>query len=233
MKTLEVNINRDIGNFSLNIKAKFDLSEYNIILGPSGSGKTLTLRYIAGLEQKNSSITLNGNNISHLPPQKREIIFIPQGNTLFPHLTVKENILFGIKYGNNHSAFQFEEIVKIFQIDYLLQRYPQTLSAGEKQRVTLARAIILKPGILLLDEPLSSLDFHIKLELIEFLKNLKEKFHISFIHVTHDPVEAILLADKITILEKGEVKFQGKWKELEKAPSTPFIQKIRSFKKII
>ncbi len=234
MKQLRISISRYLeNNFLLRIKGIFDLSAYNIILGPSGSGKTLTLRYIAGLEKEGGKIFINEKELSQVPPQKRNIIYIPQGNSLFPHLSVKDNILFGIRFGRKKGGFNLSEISEILQVSDLLHRYPNTLSAGEKQRIALARAIILKPDILLLDEPLSSLDFHIKLDLINFLRHLNKKLSTSFIHVTHDPIEATLLGDIITIIEEGEIKFQGKWEELKKNPPTPFTKKIVSFKELI
>ncbi len=233
MSSLRVKVRHDFGKFTLNVDTSFDLQRYNVILGPSGSGKSLTLRYIAGLEPLNGSLLLNGREYSHLQPQERKIVYIPQGDSLFPHLNVKENIMFGVRHGSRKEALDIEEITRIFRIDHLLQRFPEKLSAGEKQRVTLARAIILKPSILLLDEPFSSLDFHIKIDLISFLKELKKKFSISFIHVTHDPIEAHILGEKITVMEKGKITFTGRWEELEKAPPTDFTQKIVSFRKII
>ena len=230
MDELVVKINKKLGNFSLRIDTSFPLNRYNVIIGPSGSGKTLTLRAIAGLEKGDSLVIYKGKDLSSLPPQKRSIGYIPQGDSLFPHLNVYKNIVYGYRPNNPDKDPFFSKIIENLKIKHLLERRVTTLSAGEKQRVTIARALLHNPAILLLDEPLSSLDFHLKLDSITFLKEVFTEFQITFIHVTHDPIEAQLLGEYITVIENGEIIFRGNWNQLTRETPSAFTRKITSIK---
>jgi len=225
---LSVNFKKTLPNLCLDIAFEIPKYSYSFILGPSGAGKSLTLKIIAGLiKSKNASIKWDGKEIGKLPPEKRQIVYLPQNLALFPHKTVYENIIYTFK--SRHLSINkdlVEKVIEEFQISRFLNRYPQNLSGGEKQRAALARAIVAQPRVLLLDEPLSSLDFHLKMHLIEFLELLKKDFHITVIHVTHDPLEAIKLAEKLFILEKGKIVFQGHINELFQAEITGFGQRI-------
>jgi len=225
---LKVKIKKTYPSFSLNVS--FEISEftYTVFLGPSGAGKSLTLKTIAGFERADEGHILhNRKDLSCLPPEKRKIVYLPQSLALFPHLTVEEHLLYPFKCQKKSVDKKFlEEIIEKFGLSLLLKKKPSQLSGGEKQRVALARAIVAKPKILLLDEPLSSLDFHLKIKLIQFLKNIKEKFNLTIIHVTHDPLEAMFLAEKVFVIENGQIIFEGAFKDLLNGTSTKFSSEI-------
>jgi molybdate/tungstate transport system ATP-binding protein len=213
---LKLKIKKNFPCFSLEINFEVPRFLYTVLLGPSGSGKSLTLKLIAGFEKPDKGfIYCDEKEITFLPPEKRNIAYLPQSLALFPHLTVKEHLLYPFKCQKKEIDERlFEEIIKKFEIKELLDKKPGCLSGGEKQRVALARAILSKPKILLLDEPLSSLDFHLKIKLAGFLKEIKNVFKLTVIHVTHDPVEALLLAEKIFVIEKGRFVWQGNTQEI-------------------
>ena len=222
---LKVFIQEAFPSFTLKINLSLPSQGYTVILGPSGAGKSLTLKIIAGLiNAKLKKIELNENDISDFPPEKRGIVYLPQGISLFPHLSVRENIIFPFKAKKKPVDEKFlNEVIQTFRIEHLLERDTKKLSGGEAQRVALARAICAKPKVLLLDEPLSSLDFHLKLELMYFLKKLPEKYNLAILHVTHDPIEAIFLADYFYLICNGHVSFSGNLKN--------FIKELKRLKK--
>lgn len=204
------NIRLELGKFTLNdLELEINLGEYFVILGPSGSGKTVLLETIAGLYTPDKGdILYNKEDIVCLAPEKRDIGFVYQNYELFPHMTVKDNITFGLKIRGtkkNDISKKLKRLVSILKIEHLLERYPKKLSGGEKQRVALARALIISPRILLLDEPLSALDVMIKSELQKEIKNIHNEFKPTIIHVTHDIEEAIFLADRIGIMKDGNI----------------------------
>lgn len=204
------NIQLKLGRFFLNnIDLEINSGEYFVILGPSGSGKTVLLETIAGLYTPDTgNILYNKNDMNFLPPEKRGIRFVYQDYELFPHMTVEDNIIFGLKIRGVNKKIISEKLYKLvsmLKIEHLLKRYPNKLSGGEKQRVALARAIIISPKILLLDEPLSALDIMIKPTLQQELKNIHKEFKSTIIHVTHDIEEAIFLADRIGIMNNGNL----------------------------
>lgn len=202
------NVNLKLGQFSLrDINIEIKSGEYFVILGPSGSGKTVLLETIAGLYcPREGSICYNNNDMISLPPEKRNIGFVYQNYELFPHMTVEENITFGLrirKASKDIIQNKLNYLMSVLNISYLLNRYPSSLSGGEKQRVALARALIISPEILLLDEPMSALDMMTKLMLQEEIKNIHKEFKATIIHVTHDIEEAMFLADRIGIMDNG------------------------------
>ncbi len=208
--SLEAQIEAKFSGFNLSVTLTLPAVGYTVMLGPSGSGKSLTLKALAGLQPTKARIFLDGKEISCQPPEKRKIVYLPQSHALFPHLSVYENLLFPFKaQGRAIEHDLVEEVVETFALRPLLSRSPRTLSGGEAQRVALARAVCACPRVLLLDEPLSSLDFHLKFELLSFLKNLPSRFSLSVLHVTHDPLEALFLAEQVYLLRKGEVIFSG------------------------
>ncbi|MBU5257556.1 ABC transporter ATP-binding protein [Tissierella praeacuta] len=199
-----------LGRFALNnIDLKINIGEYFVILGPSGAGKTVLLETIAGLYTPDKGYILyNKDDMVLLPPEKRDIGFVYQDYELFPHMTVEDNIIFGLKIRKMDKSIIAEKLYKLvsmLKIEHLLKRYPSKLSGGEKQRVALARAIIISPKILLLDEPLSALDIMIKPTLQQEIKNIHKEFVPTIIHVTHDIDEAIFLADRIGIMNDGNL----------------------------
>jgi len=199
----------EIRNLNIVIEEK----EFHCLLGPTGCGKTLILESIMGLRKPTKSeIWIGGREVQNLPPEKREISYVPQDLALFPHLRVKENILYGIKarnLGEQLYGEHFQLLIQVMKVEHLLERYPANLSGGEKKRVALLRALVPKPKLLLLDEPLSGLDPSIKAEIQELLKTLHSAFHPTILCVTHDFEEAYFLSDRITIFLDGSVEQVG------------------------
>jgi len=209
-----VNLSRDWGEFKLkNVSFKIEKGEFFVILGPTGAGKTLILETIAGFYSPDSGkILLRGEDSGEELPEHRRIGFVYQDYALFPHMTVKENIRFGLemkKITEDETKKLVDSSVSLLGIRDLMDRYPKTLSGGEKQRVAIARALVIEPDILLLDEPLSALDANTRTTLRQELKRIHEVKGITTIYVTHDQTEAILLADKIAIIMNGEVAQLG------------------------
>ncbi len=204
------------GKFSLDVEFFIKPNSYNIMLGPSGAGKSLTLKVISGFEKMDKGyIRLKGKEISKMPPEKRMIVYLPQNLGLFPNMTVEKQLLFPFKARQITPDEQhISKIIKEFGIENLVNRMPHQLSGGEKQRVALARSLMVRPEILLLDEPLNALDFHLKMKLIKFLKDIKQRFSLTVIHVTHDPLEAVYLGERIFIIEDGKISFSGSIKNL-------------------
>ena len=201
--------------------------EFFALLGPSGSGKTTTLRMIAGLEIADQGIIhLEGKDITLDPPEKRNINTVFQNYALFPHMTVFDNVAFGLHRKKIDSRKIKTEVLKFLEMVNLsdkAKRLPKQLSGGEKQRVALIRAIINKPKVLLLDEPLGSLDLKIRQKLAIDLVNIREQVGISFVYVTHDQTEALTMADKIVVMDKGRIIQTGNPKELYESPNCSFV----------
>ncbi|MDK2886040.1 MAG: molybdate/tungstate transport system ATP-binding protein [Thermosipho sp. (in: thermotogales)] len=187
------NLKIEIDKFQLYVNdLKINSGEYVYIVGPTGSGKTLLLEAIAGfIAPKSGKILFNNQDISKLPPEKRNIGFMYQNYHLFPHLNVKKNIEFGLKMKKIRNNTFFNYIVERLNIFHILNREIQNLSGGEKQRVALARALVTKPKILLLDEPLSALDQEIKGDILNLLHKICIEYNLICIHVTHDKNEII------------------------------------------
>jgi ABC-type Fe3+/spermidine/putrescine transport system ATPase subunit len=202
------NISLRLGTFALkNFSLKTEQGEYLVLLGPTGTGKTVLLETIAGLHRPSAgTISLAGHDITRMAPEKRHLGVVYQEYALFPHLSVAGNIGFGLRmrgYGRAGERRAVEEMAAFLGIDHLLQRMPKTLSGGEQQRVALARALVLKPQMLLLDEPLSALDRMTKERFVEELKQIHRKLGITILHITHDLGEACFLADRLAILRDG------------------------------
>ncbi len=198
----------------MNLNIQIEEGGFHFLLGPTGSGKTLILESIMGLRKpKTGRIWIGDKEVQGLPPEHRGISYVPQDLALFPHLKVKENILFGIR-ARDLDMKSYEEyvhaLVEVMKIDHLLERYPANLSGGEKKRVALLRALAPKPKLLLLDEPLSGLDPSIKVDIQHLLKSLHASFHPTTLCVTHDFEEAYFLGDGITIFIDGKVEQVGK-----------------------
>lgn len=197
--------------------------EFFSLLGPSGCGKTTTLRLIAGFESPTEGeILLRGNSIAALPPYDRNVSTVFQNYALFPHLTVRENIEFGLRYRRGKSA-SIEAVMEMLQIASKSGRRPAELSGGEKQRVALARSLVLEPDVLLLDEPLSALDPNLRKQVRADLKALQRQVGITFIFITHDQEEALTLSDRIAVLNKGRLEQTGPPDEVYLKPQTRFV----------
>jgi len=199
-----------------NFDISFNANELTCLLGDSGCGKTTILRLIAGLEipQKgniiidNKIVTENGKSI--ISPDKREIGFVFQDLGLWPHFTVYKNIAFGLEEQKTSDIkTRVTEILEFFGIENQAVKYPHQLSGGQKQLVAIARSLVLKPKILLMDEPLANLDVKLKHKILSYIKNIKEQFKITIIYVTHDHKEAFAISDKIIVLNDGKIEAQG------------------------
>ena len=203
-----------------------DEGEFLTLLGPSGCGKTTILRMIAGFEQPTSgTIRLDGEDVTQLPPNKRNLNLVFQHYALFPHMTVQENIQFGLKMKKIPAAEQKERIaeaIRLTQLTALAKRYPHQLSGGQQQRVAIARAIANKPKVLLLDEPLGALDLQLRKNLQAELKQLQRSLGITFVYVTHDQEEAMMMSDRIVIMNNGRIEQIGSPKVIYERPETLF-----------
>ncbi|MGD9995092.1 MAG: ABC transporter ATP-binding protein [Salinivirgaceae bacterium] len=221
------NLNIHLGNFSLrDISFEVKPGEYFMLLGESGAGKSVVLESLAGLVHPDQgSISLNGTDITRLPIQKRKVGLVFQDFALFPHLSVEENILYPLKLRKISRKEQSETLNRLaceLSIDHLLKRRTTTLSGGEKQRVALARTLTLEPDVLLLDEPLASVDVSLKGELRSLLRRLNQKGQ-TLVHVTHDYEEAIALAHRIGIIEQGRIIQCGTPHEVFTQPKNRFV----------
>lgn len=196
--------------FSLKeINLEIKKGEYFVILGPTGAGKTLLLEMIAGFHLPDEGeIWINGEDVTTYPPEDRNIGFIYQDYSLFPHLSVIRNIRFGLELKGipkDDIERESNEIMRLLGISHLSHRYPDTLSGGEQQKVAIARAVVTRPNVLLLDEPLSALDRRTQNLLREELKRVHQIEGLTSLHVTHDQTEAMILADRIAVMMNGEV----------------------------
>lgn len=212
-----------VPSFSLSIEE----GEFLTLLGPSGCGKTTLLRMIAGFEQPSSGeIFLDEKPLSQVPPYQRDMNMVFQQYALFPHMTVEQNILFGLKMKKVNAAEQqkrLEEVLQYVQLTELRKRTPKQLSGGQQQRVAIARAIINNPRVLLLDEPLGALDYQLRKSLQLELKNLQKNLGITFIYVTHDQEEAMAMSDRIAVMNKGRIEQIASPAEIYNTPQTLFV----------
>ena len=212
------------------ISYHFSTGTYACLLGPSGCGKSSTLRMIAGHETvSGGSITLAGRDISHLPPAKRGTAMMFQNYALFPHLNVRDNVAFslrmlGVDTTTRHA--QADKMLELVDMTALADRLPAQLSGGQQQRAALARALITKPDVLLLDEPLSALDPFLRIRMRAELKKLQRELGITFVHVTHGQDEALALADEIVVMNDAKIEQAGKTREVFNAPRTAFVARF-------
>lgn len=224
------NLSLNLGDFGLhNIDVNLPQGKVMVILGPSGSGKSVLLETVAGFNHpREGRIYLNDQDITPFPPEDRGIGFMFQNYALFPHMTVRQNILFSSRFNHKaeSKALDLEEIVSMLQIKKLINRYPGTLSGGEKQRVALARALMRKPKLFLFDEPMSALDARTREELREDLNELVKKLELTAIYVTHDQEEAFALADIIGIMNDGRLIQTGSTEDIFNHPVTPFLARF-------
>tara|TARA_B100001123_G_scaffold61062_1_gene66391 strand:+ start:227 stop:1273 length:1047 start_codon:yes stop_codon:yes gene_type:complete len=213
-----------------NLNINVDEGEFVVLLGPSGCGKSTTLRLIAGLESITSGeISIAGKNINNLDPSLRNISMVFQSYALFPHLNVEENIVFGLKVRNVKSAERQSRLKKVAEkvgLSNYLKRKPAELSGGQRQRVALARAIISDNKICLMDEPLSNLDAKLRHQMRLEIRSLQKDLNITLLYVTHDQTEAMSMADKIVLLNEGNIVQQGKPKMLYEKPENIFTAKF-------
>lgn len=202
-------------------------SEFLVLLGPSGCGKTTTLRCIAGLERVDKGkIYIGGRDVTELPPAQRGISMVFQSYAVFPHMTVAQNIGFGLKMRRTPKpelTKAVKEVAHLLQIDELLDRYPAQLSGGQRQRVAVARAIVMRPEVLLMDEPLSNLDALLRLQMRAELKRLHREIGTTTVYVTHDQIEALSLGDRIAVMREGEIVQLDTPTQIYDHPATVFV----------
>ncbi|WP_042164289.1 sulfate/molybdate ABC transporter ATP-binding protein [Paenibacillus gorillae] len=223
------NLNKSFGDFNAVQNVSFEIEKGHLIglLGPSGGGKTSILRMLAGLETPTSGdILFHGKRVNDLPPQERGIGFVFQNYALFKHMTVFDNIAFGLKVkkqSKEQIRQRVTELVELTGLKGFEHRYVHQLSGGQRQRVAFARALAPEPQLLLLDEPFAAIDAKIRTELRTWLKEMIERVGITSIFVTHDQDEAIEVADEIMIIGKGKLEQKGTPWEIYKNPETPFV----------
>jgi molybdate transport system ATP-binding protein len=210
------NISLPLAPFTLEVNVEIN-GRVTAIFGPSGAGKTSLLDLVAGLRRASSCFIQLGDEVLadssrgiFVPSRLRGIAYVPQDLALFPHLSVRQNLLYGKKADKtSNELFTLEHVAKVLEIEPLINRGINQLSGGEKQRVALARALLASPRLLLLDEPLASLDAALKAKIIPYFVRIREEFRIPMLYVTHDREEALALADEIVVLNEGKVTQMG------------------------
>jgi len=212
-----------LNGVSLNIKE----GEFFTLLGPSGCGKTTLLRMIAGFNSIEAGDFYFGDKrINDVPAHKRDIGMVFQNYAIFPHLTVKENVAYGLKarkVGKKEMEERVAEALKLVQIEHLADRKPNELSGGQQQRVALARAFVIEPSVLLMDEPLSNLDAKLRVQMRTVIKKLQRRLGITTIYVTHDQEEALAISDRIAVMKDGNIMQIGTPNEIYAKPQNPFV----------
>lgn len=213
-----------------NISLQIASGEFLTLLGESGSGKTTLLRLIAGFEQPSSGeIWMGGERLDHLPPHKRRVNTVFQNYALFPHLSARDNVAYGPRVKNtraNEIHSRVEEALRMVKMQDFARSRPSQLSGGQQQRIALARALVNRPQLLLLDEPLSSLDANLRKQMQSELKSLQREIGITFLFVTHDQEEAMALSDRIALLRDGALEQVASPREIYAHPATAYTAKF-------
>jgi ABC-type sugar transport system ATPase subunit len=201
--------------------------EFTVLVGPSGCGKTTTLNMIAGLESiTGGTLRIGARDVTDLPPKDRDIAMVFQSYALFPHMTVRDNIAFGMRIRKTPKAdieTQIRQVAGRLHIDTLLDRLPRALSGGQRQRVALARALVRRPGVFLMDEPLSNLDAKMRIEARSFLTKMHQEIGTTTVYVTHDQAEAMAVSDRIIVMNRATIAQEGAPRELYEQPRDPFV----------
>ncbi|WP_090147740.1 ABC transporter ATP-binding protein [Leucobacter sp. L43] len=195
------------------------------LLGPSGCGKTTTLRLVAGLEEATAGrILIGGQDVTALTPHRRPVNTVFQSYALFPHMSVLENVAFGLRRRRiSDPAAKAHEALRLVELDHVADRKPAQLSGGQQQRVALARAVVNRPALLLLDEPLGALDLKLRRQMQQELKQIQQEVGLTFLHVTHDQEEAMTMADTVAVMHQGRIEQMGAPEELYELPRTVFV----------
>jgi len=226
--------NKHYGDFAAldNVDFVVPSGSLTALLGPSGSGKSTLLRAIAGLDLPDTgTITINGRDVTHIPPQRRGIGFVFQHYAAFKHLTVRDNVAFGLKIRKKPKAEIKEKVDNLLEVVGLAgfqTRYPNQLSGGQRQRMALARALAVDPEVLLLDEPFGALDAKVREDLRAWLRRLHDEVHVTTVLVTHDQAEALDVADRIAVLNKGRIEQVGSPTDVYDAPANAFVMSFVS-----
>ena len=222
-----VNLTKTFGDFKAvdNLSLTIPAGSFFALLGPSGCGKTTTLRMVAGLEEPTSGqIKLGQDDITNLPPYKRWVNTVFQSYALFPHLTIYENVAFGLRRQKaNDIDKQVQAMLELVELTTQAQKKPQQLSGGQQQRVAVARALINEPDVLFLDEPLGALDLKLRRQMQLELKRIQTEVGITFVHVTHDQEEAMTMADTIAVMNEGKIEQMGSPIQIYEHPKTAFV----------
>lgn len=227
------NIQKKFGDFVAvdNVSLRIETGQLTALLGPSGSGKTSLLRIIAGLEQADSGqVWFHGNDISTRHVSERGVGFVFQHYALFKHMTVYENVAFGLtvkpkklRPSPEQIRKKVQHLLELVQLDWTASRYPSQLSGGQRQRIALARALAVEPQVLLLDEPFGALDAKVRAELRRWLRRLHDEIHVTSVFVTHDQEEALEVSDQIVVMNKGKIEQQGSPEQVYEQPANPFV----------
>ncbi|AOE85890.1 ABC transporter ATP-binding protein [Pseudomonas sp. TCU-HL1] len=204
--------------------------EFFSILGPSGSGKTTALRLIAGFETADSGqVILAGRNVTHTPPNKREVHTVFQSYALFPHMTVEENVRYPLRMAgmaSGEAAKRVSEVLGLVEMSAFAQRYPHQMSGGQRQRIALARALAGRPKVLLLDEPLGALDLNLRQQMQHVLVRLQRELGMTFVYVTHDQGEALSMSNRVAIVSQGVIQQLGSPADIYFRPSNEFVARF-------
>ena len=220
MDLLEAKFKIDYPGFNLDVEMRIPSKGVSVVFGPSGSGKTTLLRCLSGLEKPSLGyLKIDGHvwqdEESFIPVQDRKIGLVFQESRLFPHLNIKKNLLYGYQRTfPDERKLQFDEVAQVLNLENLLQRRPEKLSGGERQRVAIGRALLTSPKLLLMDEPLASLDMQLKTEIIPFIKKIEKEFNTPIVYVTHSMNEVLQLVDTMVILKAGKVENIGPVEEV-------------------
>jgi sulfate transport system ATP-binding protein len=233
------NVSKRFGNFVAleNVSFNVPAGQLVALLGPSGGGKTTMLRIIAGLEVVDrGAVLLEGEDATGRSARDRGVGFVFQHYALFRHMSVFENIAFGLRVrpravrpSKEEIRAKVQELLTLVQLDFLADRLPSQLSGGQRQRVALARALAVEPKVLLLDEPFGALDANVRRELRQWLRRLHDEIHLTSVFVTHDQEEALDLADRVVIINKGVIEQDGTAEDVVRRPATPFVKEFFRF----
>jgi len=233
------NVSKRFGNFVAleNVSFNVPAGQLVALLGPSGGGKTTMLRIIAGLEVVDrGAVLLEGEDATGRSARHRGVGFVFQHYALFRHMSVFENIAFGLRVrpralrpSKEEIRAKVQELLTLVQLDFLADRLPSQLSGGQRQRVALARALAVEPKVLLLDEPFGALDANVRRELRQWLRRLHDEIHLTSVFVTHDQEEALDLADRVVIINKGVIEQDGTAEDVVRRPATPFVKEFFRF----
>ena len=229
MSILVRDATRRFGDFTAidDVTVEIPSGSLTALLGPSGSGKSTLLRVIAGLERLDAgTVEIDGRDATDLPPQRRGVGFVFQHYAAFKHMTVRENVAFGLKVARRPKAeirARVDELLELVQLPGLADRYPAQLSGGQRQRMALARSLAVQPSVLLLDEPFGALDARVRKELRAWLRHLHDEVHVTTVFVTHDQEEAMEVADRIVVMNAGHIEQVGGPRDLYEHPANAFV----------
>jgi multiple sugar transport system ATP-binding protein len=230
MATVDIrNVRKAFGSVEVLHGVSVDISdgEFVVLVGPSGCGKSTLLRMLAGLENiTGGEIAIGGRVVNTVPPKDRDIAMVFQNYALYPHMTVFDNMAFSMKLAKAPREIMEREVqkaAKILGLEQLLHRFPRQLSGGQRQRVAMGRAIVRNPQVFLFDEPLSNLDAKLRVQMRSEIKELHQRLKVTTVYVTHDQIEAMTMADKIVVMNSGNIEQTGAPLELYDAPANLFV----------